>query len=319
MNTKIRLAKALYTINKEAKVYRDKSYVFREHIKDALFHGCLDFTKEEKRILKEEYDIDIDFWEGEGYQYYKQYLNSRNSLNDNILTEIYENYPEIYAFFDEYDISFTEYIEVGEVNITGLIEDSKQNGLQGIPKDIMDMIYEVQDWIEEDKGYAEKIRKYADRLHKLLKEKDKYTKIKQNLYVIKTIFLENYGENPVAFHRLPDSDGFVLEMFDIEGFLFHHPVPEEVVDKEKIEEWNVNQVSAENKLEEIDRITINEALRIILGEFGTSEMVDDVLNGEDISIKLRAKGLIQKYSDIKFAFYRDDDDFEYDYTDEYDI
>lgn len=314
MNNDKKLAIALYTINKEAKVFRDKSNIFREHIRNAVFQGCLDFTEEEKEILLKEYDINVSFLEYEGNSYFHESINSQNCNSKSDIEEsIYDIYPELYEFFDQFDINFLQYLGFCEVDVDGLNEDAHQKGMQEIPEGIRSMIGEVNDWLAEEEQYTVKTQNYINKLHLILKETDIFTKIKQNLYLIKSLCLEHMCIDPVAYHRPLNSDSFILEMYDIDGFQFHLPVPEEVVDEDKIDNWNTAPISAENKLDEVDKLTIHEALEILLRNLDIMDLVDSILSGEDLKNTINDKGLMLRYPDLQMRFskyYEFEEDFD---------
>ena len=321
------VGKALYSINKAAKYYRDKNRAFRDNIKECLFNASFYFTDEEKKLLKDTYGVDVDQLELITEEYgtinHKSFLNNcRKDLIEfyrasGMFTTLYEldyDFDVILEDYIDYDCSFDheELLNKGKV----FLADNEEKyellkleimDIEGFASEIIDKINEAFAGIET--------------LHKILHEETIYKKIMNNLYSLKNAVIDNSELEVVDYHQVRHALNFSLAMYVIDGFSFHRIVPNEFIDPELINDDKIiDEISADNKLSEDEKITVEEAIKILSDYLNIENINDKIYAVDSIDDILSGAGLITKYKDFICKYYCEDEndcgyDYGYDYED----
>ncbi len=318
--------KALYTINKAAKAYRDRRHYISERIRAFLRSGTpLDGLNETEDGILRNYGLEspvvitypdfIDGWDhywnflkdikmeyGYDYSCNTDGILQGNILNSGILSDTDEEHcvdedgccviymntsPEAMANFGISSVGIEEILDYQKT-----IKDTK---------DIVDQNYDVLNTVKE----------FRDKII------DKYKASETSFYELKDCVLISSGAEPIAYHRMMHYEQMAA-FYVINGFKFHMFVDDELVEDEIVSDGIIiDEVSSENKLEEV--MDLKEAVGILLDYLGfDSELAESYLAamGPDIcgelGIRIVTPARKREYDEADYYcdVYDDYDDYE---------
>lgn len=220
------LGKALYTINKEAKVYRE--------LKSDLYYYLR---------YNDSTDNLADFL---SKLYKKDFINKNGKLG-------------IYTSADEFvnTDNVDKYIHDTEKEIEEL-EYTKDNADEEDIEDIEDIESDIESDIEYYKDFVSEYKDIKDLLYSV--EHDTMQQLKEeesSLYKLKNLVLETLKPEVIEYHRF--ENGEIRPLYKIDDYTFHGAEIEESDNLDIAKE--LKTISADNKL--ADKITVEEAKEIL--------------------------------------------------------
>ena len=283
-------AKALYTINKEAKRNRDVRRVIRKALK-VLKERLFSFD------WKENYDAKLSEDE-------KEYLKS-NGINT--LDGPCTDYGYVLAGCKDVDEEEEEYWADVRKNINEIMDEEEEDSvdcsydvesLRDLAKLLeMDELSltakeKIKILLEEakrDLPFYDEARDMIDNMHALFGRSEiaDLGKKMDNLYLLKGAIIKESGASPIRYDMDKNDGNYYLALYRIEGFTFHYPVLKSEVSDDMLSQDSkvISDISSENHLSAEDYIPVCDAVRILTEYLELpNDYADKIINGDEVDL-----------------------------------